>query len=51
MVGQPVVPGFGKLRQESHDFMSSLGFVAGPCFKKKDTYLTSISADVELCFI
>jgi hypothetical protein len=32
----PVIPAFGRLRQEDHEFKASLGHIARLCLKKKD---------------
>jgi hypothetical protein len=30
-----IIPAFGRLRQEDHEFKTSLGYVAKPCLKKR----------------
>lgn len=30
-----VIPAFGKIRQEDHEFETSVSYIGGPCFKSR----------------
>jgi hypothetical protein len=35
----PVIPALRRLRQEDHEFKTSLGYIARPCLKIKEEYV------------
>lgn len=30
-----IIPAFGKIRQEDHEFETSVSYIGGPCFKSR----------------